>query len=477
MGRYGSFNVSVPKRDKQEVTGKSHYNDEIDRTPGRPAGNTRDWGDATIEVQDAVRDALIDAAKARGLSKHDTAVVLAIVRNESGYNPDAANKKWSASSIGQFMDKTAPEYGVSEKDRFDVRSNAEGVVRHYIKSKRWAEKWHKKAKGVEKDRWIYKFYHDEYGKPLGFKEFDKRDGVGQWVAPIEKAIGPMFDDPDVAPGKAKAQQTPPRAAPAPTSPNKPHSHLNLPDIPGTGESPWNIAAFGRPPDDLRRLPSQTSPSLAAHGVVSKSATASSPFLPASYPTPVRNLLASAPRFLQPNEITGPQGYRVAPGPQASPRPKPAYSAKDQLDFLGRVYPSAKALSEQTGIALPFILGHAGHEVDWGKSIQGNNLFNLKADDTWRGPTHERGDTPYRSYPSYAESMKDYLAHLEGNPRYGKLFETITRGSVDRLADALQYSGYSDDPDYGARILQAAQSPLVKRAVWQYSHWPPVSNIQ
>ena len=45
-------------------------------------------------------------------------------------------------------------------------------------------------------------------------------------------------------------------------------------------------------------------------------------------------------------------------------------------------------------------------------------------------------------------MKDYLAYLEGNPRYGKVFEPTIRGSVDKLADAIGYSGYSDDPVYG-----------------------------
>jgi flagellum-specific peptidoglycan hydrolase FlgJ len=219
------------------------------------------------------------------------------------------------------------------------------------------------------------------------------------------------------------------------------------------------------------------PAAAASAPAGESVPTNPPFLPVSSLPPARkNLLASAPRFLQPDARLDAESYRPAPQPR-TPRPRSSYSARDQLDFLGRVYPSAKVLSEQTGIALPFILGHAGHEVDWGKSIQGNNLFNLKADDTWKRPTYTRNDTAYRSYPSYAESMKDYLAHLEGNPRYGKLFEPVTRGSLDRLIDALQYSGYSNDPDYGARILQAAQSPLVKRAVWQYSHWPTASNTQ
>ena len=54
MGRYDTFNVLVPKRDKKQVRQHSHYDDKIDYTPGRPAGKTRDWGDASVPVQDAV---------------------------------------------------------------------------------------------------------------------------------------------------------------------------------------------------------------------------------------------------------------------------------------------------------------------------------------------------------------------------------------------------------------------------------------
>jgi hypothetical protein len=32
--------------------------------------------------------------------------------------------------------------------------------------------------------------------------------------------------------------------------------------------------------------------------------------------------------------------------------------------------------------------------------------------------------------------------------------------------------YSDDPFYGTRVLEAARSPLMKRAIWQYDRRPP-----
>ena len=69
-------------------------------------------------------------------------------------------------------------------------------------------------------------------------------------------------------------------------------------------------------------------------------------------------------------------------------------------------------------------------------------------------------------------MKDYLAYLQANPRFGKMFEPVTRASLGRLADAIHYAGYSDDPLYGPRILAAAKKPIMKQALWQYEHWPP-----
>ena len=84
----------------------------------------------------------------------------------------------------------------------------------------------------------------------------------------------------------------------------------------------------------------------------------------------------------------------------------------------------------------------------------------------------KGGNEYRSYPSYEESMKDYLAYLQGNPRYAKMFEPVTRGSLGTLADVIHHAGYSDDPLYGFLILAAAKGPIMKQAFWQYQHRPP-----
>ena len=226
MGRYDTFNVFAPKRDKQPVGKHSHYNEPIDHTPGRPAGVTRDWGDVHVPVQDTLIDALIGASKAHHLSKHDAALILAIVRDESGFNPDAANKEWSASGPGMFMDKTGPKYGVTPQERFDIQSNANGVVQDYLDCKKEVENRHHGLTDAQRDRWIYKYYHDWLQEGRGFKEFDKPDGVKQWISPIEKAISPLFESP--GPPSTGRPQPHPREAPA-----KPLSSLDRPLLPNS----------------------------------------------------------------------------------------------------------------------------------------------------------------------------------------------------------------------------------------------------
>ncbi len=64
----------------------------------------------------------------------------------------------------------------------------------------------------------------------------------------------------------------------------------------------------------------------------------------------RNLLASAPAFEGPYKKTyAPVAQAQAAAPLSN---KPAYSLKDKFDFLGKVYPHAKSLSEKTGLSPP-----------------------------------------------------------------------------------------------------------------------------
>ncbi len=193
MAAYDSIMATSRKKGYKEVKSHSHYNDPIERTQGRPAGNSRRWGDASPAVQEQVIQALIESSQQHGLNTSDTARILAIVRAESGFNPDAASSE-SAAGFGQFLDGTREDHGVDKKDMFDIPSNAGAVVEYYMKCKKKAES--EGLDGTGKDARTYKYYHDglnsdgkDYG---GTANFNKPDGVREWIHKIEDALNPNY---------------------------------------------------------------------------------------------------------------------------------------------------------------------------------------------------------------------------------------------------------------------------------------------
>jgi len=61
-------------------------------------------------------------------SDQELAFALSVARNESGFNPDAASGTTSASGIGQMIDTTAGNLGISDENRFDLKENSKGFL-------------------------------------------------------------------------------------------------------------------------------------------------------------------------------------------------------------------------------------------------------------------------------------------------------------------------------------------------------------
>ncbi|MBN6112805.1 transglycosylase SLT domain-containing protein [Xanthomonas bonasiae] len=132
----------------------SHYREPIDSEDGRLHGESRRWGDASPQTQSRVIDSLIDASHDAGLSARETAYVLAIARVESGFNPDAAAGTTSASGLGQFIDRTGAHYGINGTNRFDVQTQSQALVQHFVENRNLA---HSRGQGED---YIYKYHHD-----------------------------------------------------------------------------------------------------------------------------------------------------------------------------------------------------------------------------------------------------------------------------------------------------------------------------
>ena len=107
--------MKAAKKPKVPAPGKKpslgHYNDPLDKAPGRVGGYSRRGDHASPEVKNIVIAEIRSAAKAAGLANKDIANLLAFAEVESGFNPDAATRhpKSSASGVFQITDETAKD--------------------------------------------------------------------------------------------------------------------------------------------------------------------------------------------------------------------------------------------------------------------------------------------------------------------------------------------------------------------------------
>lgn len=182
----------------------SHYREPIDSGDGQLHGESRRWGDASAQTQSRVIDSLIDASRDAGLSSRETAYVLAIARIESGFNPDAAAGTTSASGLGQFIDRTGAHYGVDNSNRFDVQTQSQALVQHFIDNRDLA---HSRGQGED---YIYKYHHDGPSRDYGGLGLSRRE-VAPYLDRYEQFVQQRLSQTQQHDGHAPTV-TPPAAA-------------------------------------------------------------------------------------------------------------------------------------------------------------------------------------------------------------------------------------------------------------------------
>lgn len=152
----------------------------------------------------------------------------------------------------------------------------------------------------------------------------------------------------------------------------------------------------------------------------------------------------------------------------------------QQQFIARIYPAVHKIAEETGVSEKLLLAQAAAETGWGqKSLHGsNNLYNIKADPSWHGPTttvtaweHKNGKdvmetSRFRVYGSYEESIRDRVKFVQENPTYAKhgLFDPGVKGTVEGEAKALQAAGYATDPAYASKLVEIANGPSMRKGI-------------
>ncbi|MEY3807294.1 MAG: flagellar assembly peptidoglycan hydrolase FlgJ [Pseudomonadota bacterium] len=147
------------------------------------------------------------------------------------------------------------------------------------------------------------------------------------------------------------------------------------------------------------------------------------------------------------------------------------------EFIRRLYPLAVQAGHELGVEPKVILAQAALESGWGRSTIKNsngdnsfNLFNIKADKAWQGKQAQvatlefdqgipkKINAGFRSYNSFQESFKDYVAFIKNNPRYGDALKKA--GNAEQYMAELQRAGYATDPKYADKVMSIYQGNTI-----------------
>jgi len=131
-------------------------------------------------------------------------------------------------------------------------------------------------------------------------------------------------------------------------------------------------------------------------------------------------------------------------------------------FIASVAPAAVAFYRTRKISAALTIAQACLESGYGKHAPGNNLFGIKADPSWHGPTvFERTQefingqrivisAAFRAYPTLGDSLTDHGNFLLDNPRYKNLIGADYKTACEEIA---KVDGYATDPTYGETLLE------------------------
>lgn len=135
-----------------KVAAQSYFNEPI--ITGDLRGNSRKAGDVTPAVQQEIVNKIVEYGSRLDMSDYQIAYALATARYESGFNPDAAAKSSSARGLGQFINSTGENYGITSANQWDVDTQIQALLEHTVDNFTMAEK---KGYGNE---YVYALHHD-----------------------------------------------------------------------------------------------------------------------------------------------------------------------------------------------------------------------------------------------------------------------------------------------------------------------------
>ena len=141
---------------------------------------------------------------------------------------------------------------------------------------------------------------------------------------------------------------------------------------------------------------------------------------------------------------------------------------DPVQFVEQMLPKAEQAARALDTKPEFLVSQAALETGWGKHVMFNgegvnshNLFGIKANSDWQGPTvsiesleikhgvAEQIKSQFKVYPDYESAFSDYAALIGNNERY----QGVTGSQdVESFTQGLERGGYATDPQYGQKIV-------------------------
>lgn len=150
--------------------------------------------------------------------------------------------------------------------------------------------------------------------------------------------------------------------------------------------------------------------------------------------------------------------------------------KRQQEFIAKLVPIAEKNYKEFGVFPSVTIAQAIHESGWGESglsVQANNLFGIKADESWSGdilemPTQEyvNGEAvttiaKWRVYDKFEDSVRDHGKFLKENQRYEDAGVFDAENYIEQV-QAIKLAGYATDPEYANLICNTIEAYSLNR---------------
>lgn len=150
---------------------------------------------------------------------------------------------------------------------------------------------------------------------------------------------------------------------------------------------------------------------------------------------------------------------------------PVVPSESEKAFIEAMAPVAQESYKEHGVLPSITLAQGIIESAWGKSgltVQGNNLFGIKADISWTGPVIEMNTQEFvngqyitvvarwRVYDKWEDSILDHGKFLKENIRYEQA-GVFNAKNYKEQAEALLRAGYATDPNYSNKLCSMIES--------------------